>query len=120
MIFVFGSNLAGRHGMGAALHAYRNYGAIYGHGVGRQGNAYAIPTKDAYIKTLPLHVIQYYVSEFLVYANAHQDLEFNVTRIGCGLAGYKDEQIAPMFSGAPANCTLPQEWSRLCTQHYIQ
>lgn len=87
-IFVFGSNLAGRHGKGAALYARQHFGAIYGQGVGRQGQCYAIPTKDSRIKTLPLTVIKVYVDEFLDYAEQHKDLEFLLTPIGTGLAGY--------------------------------
>lgn len=109
-IFVFGSNLAGRHGKGAALCALRERGAIYGQGVGRQGHSYAIPTKDWSLKTLPLHHIGVYVEEFIAHAKReHGDL-FQVTRIGCGLAGYKDSDIASMFKGAPFNCILPIEW----------
>jgi hypothetical protein len=115
-IFVFGSNLAGRHGRGAALHDLRTHGAKYGVGVGRTGDAYAIPTKDKYIQTLPLTVIRQYVQDFLEYARANPDLEFEVTRIGCGLAGYVDQNIAPMFAGSPANCELPPEWTQLIAQ----
>ena len=89
-VFVFGSNLAGKHGKGAALHASREHGAVHGVGVGRTGNAYAIPTKDAGLRTLPLSEIKGYVLEFLRYAKAHPDLRFEVTRIGWGLAGYTD------------------------------
>lgn len=110
LVFVFGSNLAGRHGRGAALHARQHFGAVYGQGVGRQGNSYAIPTKDYGIKTLPLDRIRPYVADFLEYARRHPSLTFQVTRIGCGLAGYTDEEIAPMFSGAPNNCILPDGW----------
>ena len=109
-IFVFGSNLAGRHGKGAALFARYNHGAIYGRGVGLQGQSYAIPTKDEHLRTLPLHVIEPYVSDFLAFAKEHSWMKFNVTRIGCGLAGYTDHQIAPMFKGAPTNCVLPEGW----------
>ena len=110
MIFVFGSNLAGRHGKGAALYARRSYGAVYGIGVGRTGNAYAIPTKDERIRTLPLERIEKYVSEFLTYAMENPELEFEVTKIGCGLAGYREHEIKPMFAGAPMNCRLPDWW----------
>jgi hypothetical protein len=109
-IFVFGSNLAGRHGKGAALCAVREYGAVYGQGNGLWGQSYAIPTKDVYIRTLPLDTIQYYVGTFIEVAKRRTDLEFMVTRIGCGLAGYSDDQIAPMFKNAPANCQLPTGW----------
>lgn len=109
-IFVFGSNLAGRHGKGAALHARREHGAVYGQGVGLQGNSYAIPTKDAQLNTLPLTVIQRHVDEFLRFAMDHPELQFNVTRIGCGLAGYKDSDIAPMFTWKLDNVKLPEGW----------
>lgn len=109
-IFVFGSNLAGRHGAGAALFAKRHHGAITGVGEGPQGKSYGIPTKDRDIKTLPLEHIAYYVRNFLNYAKAHPSWTFNVTRVGCGLAGYKDSDIAPMFKNAPMNCKLPDGW----------
>ena len=112
-IFVFGSNLAGRHGKGAALHARKHYGAVYGVGNGRTGNAYAIPTKDQQLRTLPLFAIQPCVRAFLSYAREHPELTFQVTRIGCGLAGYTDIQIAPLFKGAPDNCLMPYEWRGL-------
>ena len=114
MIFVFGSNLAGRHGKGAALFARKNHAAVYGQGKGRQGNSYAIPTKDHSIQTLPLAAIQRHVQTFLEYASGPQNstLEFEVTKIGCGLAGYTEEQIAPMFLNAPANCHLPKGWRK--------
>lgn len=110
MIFVFGSNEAGRHGMGAALHAWQLHGAVYGRGVGLQGNSYAIPTKDRQLRTLPLAAIQENVEQFKAFARVHPELMFQVTAIGCGLAGYKPEQIAPMFADAPENCLLPGEF----------
>lgn len=113
MIFVFGSNLAGRHGKGAAYAARIHHGAIYGQGYGRQGNSFAIPTKDHQLRTLPLDRIHEYVQKFINYAMAVPKEDFNVTRIGCGLAGYKDEQIAPMFKLAPDNCKLPDGWREL-------
>ena len=109
-IFVFGSNLAGRHGKGAALAARQQYGAVYGVGVGRTGNAYAIPTKDARLRVLPIATIAQHVGDFLTYASQHPELTFLVTRVGCGLAGYTDDQIAPLFAGAPDNCQMPDEW----------
>jgi hypothetical protein len=109
-IFVFGSNLAGRHGKGAALAARNEYGAVYGKGVGLQGQSYAIPTKDEHLNALPLNRINAYVVEFLEFARTHQGLRFRVTPIGCGLAGYDPEQIAPMFKDAPENCDLPDGW----------
>ena len=110
-IFVFGSNLAGRHGAGAALFARQYHGAIYGKGVGIQGNSYALPTKDEHLRSLPLEEIKTYVDQFLSYAEYHSELEFIVTRVGCGLAGYTDDDIRPMFDAAPNNCHLPEEWT---------
>ena len=111
-VFVFGSNLAGRHGKGAALFARHNRGAVYGVGRGPTGNAYALPTKDANLATLSLDEIQGHVNDFLDYARAHPELTFEVTKIGCGLAGYSESDISPMFAGAPGNCMLPQNWGR--------
>lgn len=115
-IFVFGSNLAGRHGKGAALTAYREHGAVYGQGFGLQGNSYGIPTKDENLNTLPLHKIQQYVDTFVKFAVLNPELRFNVTRIGCGLAGYEDTDIAPMFHSAPDNCVLPAGWRVLARE----
>ena len=112
-IFVFGSNLAGIHGAGAALHASKYFGAEYGHGIGRTGNCYAIPTKDEKIRTLPLVRIQKYVNYFIDYARYNPTLEFFVTRIGCGLAGYTNEQIAPMFKFASRNCEFHPDWCKI-------
>jgi hypothetical protein len=105
-IFVFGSNLAGRHGRGAALAARLQYGARYGTGVGYWGNSYAIPTKDRQLCTLPLEDIREYVLNFLSFARWHPELQFRVTRVGCGLAGYTVEQMRPLFEGAPPNCSF--------------
>ena len=112
LIFVFGSNAAGRHGAGAAKFAKKNHGAIYGQGIGRQGDSYAIPTKDARLNVLPLTEIAKYVTDFVTYAKEHPELYFEVTRVGCGLAGYDDTQMAPLFKEAPDNCYLPPEWHR--------
>lgn len=114
LIFVFGSNLAGRHGKGAALYAKRNYGAIYGIGEGRQGNSYAIPTKDYRLKTLSLDAIADSIAIFLEYALEHPELKFKITPIGCGLAGYTRSQIKPLFEGyspLPRNCFYSKEWN---------
>ncbi len=113
-IFVFGSNLAGIHGAGAARFARQFYGAVNGVGRGPTGDAYAIPTKDLNIDTLPLDWIAFHVGEFINYAKDHPLLRFNVTRIGCGLAGYTDADIAPLFGDAPDNCLLPEGWRNLC------
>lgn len=92
-IFVFGSNLAGRHGKGAALYAKQHFGAIYGAGFGPQGQCYAIPTKDKDIKTLPLSTIAEYLRKFQRYTLRHPELEFLLTPIGTGLAGYSIQQL---------------------------
>ena len=109
-VFVFGSNLADRHGKGAALWAHQHRGAIYGQGVGLQGNSYAIPSKDAQLRTLPLSVIARHVGTFLAFARSRPDLTFQLTPIGCGLAGHRREQIEPMFTSAPPNVLWPPEW----------
>jgi hypothetical protein len=110
-IFVFGSNLAGIHGAGSAQHALEKHGAIWGQGIGRQGSSYAIPTKGLSVyTTLPLYQIKVFVCEFLEYAAQHPELIFKVVKIGCGLAGYSDGQIAPMFRDASPNCLLPEGW----------
>lgn len=112
-IFVFGSNLAGRHGKGAAYFALMNYGAIYGNGVGIQGSAYAIPTKDWNIRPLSLPTIELYVSNFMQFARDNPQYNFKVTRIGCGLAGYSNECIAPMFKASPNNCIFSSQWEEI-------
>ena len=111
-IFVFGSNLAGIHGAGSAKHARNHFGAELGVGKGRTGNAYAIPTKSARFNVLPLKEIAGYVSEFIDYAIANPDLTFTVVKVGCGLTGYSEDQISPMFSVAPKNCNLPDGWRK--------
>jgi hypothetical protein len=115
-VFVFGSNLAGRHGAGAALTAYRKFGARIGVGFGRTGQCYAIPTKDKQLNTLPLEKIEPFVWEFLVYCGDHRQLIFLVTPIGCGLAGYKPYQIAGLFRGfrKPGNLIMPA-----CFEKYL-
>lgn len=111
-VFVFGSNLAGRHGKGAALWARQNRGAIYGKGYGLQGNSFAIPTKDNNLRTLPLDEIAVYVASFIEFALSRPDLMFQVTPIGCGLAGYEPKDIAWMFDlPAPGNVVLPPEFT---------
>lgn len=109
-VFVFGSNLAGRHGKGAALYARQNYGALYGVGIGRQGHSYAIPTKNRALQRLTLDEIRSHVERFVEYARERPGIQFAVTNIGCGLAGYRPEQIAPLFKGAPPNCQFSPEF----------
>lgn len=114
-IFVFGSNLGGIHGSGAAKVAREQFSAAYFIGVGPTGYAYAIPTKNETIEhSLPLTTIKRYVEQFISYAKEHDHIGgypgFFVTGIGCGLAGYNAAQIAPMFKGAPSNCSFPDTW----------
>ena len=99
-VFVFGSNLRGVHGAGAARDAVNMFGAEWGTGFGITGQCFAIPTKDEKIKTMPLENIRPYVNDFIAYAVTHEDLTFLVTPIGCGLAGYTPEDIAPLFKNA--------------------
>lgn len=103
-IFVFGSNLAGMHGGGAARLARIRWGAVMGQGVGLQGRTYAIPTMQGGPET-----IKPYVDEFIAFAKAHPGLRFLVTEIGCGIAGFTPSQIAPLFAGAAdvPNILLP-------------
>lgn len=104
-IFVFGSNLQGMHGGGAARIALKNFGAIMGQGVGLQGHSYAIPTMQGGVET-----IQPYVDDFIEFAKKRKDLIFYVTRIGCGIAGFNDDEIAPLFAEARTldNVILPK------------
>lgn len=111
-IFVFGSNLAGIHGAGAAAYANMYKGARWGEGHGHYGDSYALPTKDEDIKTLPLDKVSEFIGEFLDYARDHPDLTFHLTPIGCGLAGYSKKQIWPILQmyGVPKNVYLTSTW----------
>ena len=106
-VFVFGSNLAGMHGGGAARVAVQRFGAVMGQGVGLQGQSYAIPTMQGGVET-----IKPFVDEFVAFAKAHLELFFYVTRIGCGIAGFRDEEIAPLFAEAVSveNICLPESF----------
>ena len=106
-VFVFGSNLAGAHGGGAALLAYRKFGAIWGQGVGLQGQSYGIPTMHGGVDA-----IKPYVDEFIEFAKPRPDLTFLVTRVGCGIAGFTNEEISPLFAKAHEvpNIVLPAGW----------
>lgn len=123
-IFVFGSNLAGRHGKGAAYWAKRAHGAVQGQGEGLHGRSYAIPTKgfapvnDYYnMPVLPLAVIARHIDKFCTFALEHPELKFMLTPIGCGHARFSPEQIAPMFKrvwGEP-NVIFPSEFIKVFT-----
>ena len=109
-IFVFGSNLSGMHGGGAARAAYNKFGAVWGQGVGLQGQSYAIPTMQGGVET-----IKPYVDAFIAFARQHTRYTFLVTRIGCGIAGFRDAEIAPLFREAleVENILLPQSFVAL-------
>lgn len=106
-IFVFGSNLEGRHMGGAARAAHKKFGAEWGVGVGLTGRSYAIPTMQGGVET-----IRPYVDEFIKYAARNPDMKFLVTRIGCGIAGFTDEQMAPLFKEllGITYVSLPKKW----------
>ena len=114
-IFVFGSNLAGHHMGGAARVANIKFGAEWGVGVGLTGQSYAIPTMQGGVET-----IRPYVDEFIEFANQHQNMKFLVTRIGCGIAGFNDEEIAPLFRKAlpVSNIYLPQKFYDILLESY--
>ena len=109
-IFVFGSNLGGWHAGGAAHIAHKKFGAIWGKGTGLQGQSYAIPTMQGGVET-----IRPYVDEFIAFAKAHPELTFLVTPIGCGIAGFKVADIAPLFKEAIAveNIILPESFEQV-------
>lgn len=109
-VFVFGSNLRDWHQGGAAKHAQRYFGAIWGQGVGLQGQSYAIPTMHGGVDT-----IKPYVDDFIIFAQEHPELRCLVTRIGCGIAGFKDEEIAHLFREALCldNIVLPYEFVKV-------
>lgn len=112
-VFVFGSNLGGFHAGGAARAALDHFGAIWGQGVGLQGQSYAIPTMHGGVEA-----IRPYVDQFIGFAQSHPDLYFYVTRIGCGIAGFADEEIAPLFREALAvdNIALPKSFHDILTR----
>lgn len=107
-VFVFGSNTEGRHGKGAAKYACRKFGARWGVGEGLTGRCYALPTVEARLQKMTLSRIQHFVDRFKKFAATRPDLTFLVTQVGCGLAGHKVRDIAPMFAGSPPNCVFPE------------
>lgn len=111
-IFVFGSNLKGQHGGGAAAIAHKQWGAIWGKGIGLAGQTYAIPTKHDFRKSLDIDNIRPYVDQFIHFAKAHSELTFLVTKLGTGLAGIPIKKMAPLFSDAKdvPNIILPKEF----------
>lgn len=107
---VFGSNLDGNHAGGAARHAHLNYGAKIGIGEGITGFSYALPTVGHNFTTMTLAKVREHVNTFIYFAYDHPELEFKVTRVGCGTAGFTDAQIAPLFERAPYNCFFDEKW----------
>lgn len=137
MALCFGSNLAGIHGAGAALYAANKHAAIRGVGFGYASrwdtprnlgpkylvaHSFAIPTKDENIQTLPLDRVHGYIEAFLLFANASKHIDFKMTQIGCGLAGFKASDIAPMFvvheaaKGAESNIWYDEAWKEYLPQ----
>ncbi len=114
-IFVFGSNLQGHHIGGAARQAREKFGAVYGQGEGLQGQSYAIPTMQM---TIP--EIKWHVEQFIQFADQHPEMTFLVTRVGCGIAGFSDSQIAPLFAGAYSlsNVYLPIEFWKVLSYKF--
>jgi hypothetical protein len=108
-VWVFGSNMAGRHGKGAALVARNHFGAAAGYFNGRMGSCYAIPTKDRNFKVLTKEQALPFIQAFVRYTHEHPMESFFVTRVGCGLSGIPDAKIAPLFARA-FNCSFAWEW----------
>jgi hypothetical protein len=106
-IFVFGSNLQGMHGGGAARVAHEKFGAVWGEGIGLQGQSYAIPTMHGGVDA-----IAPYVNDFIAFAKEHPELKFLVTEIGCGIAGFRASEMAPLFKEALdiTNIYLPERF----------
>lgn len=122
-IFVFGSNEAGFHGAGAALYANKRFGAEMYFGFGPTGQTFAIPTKDWMVMQLPLEVVKHYVERFIAFTQmkSAKKTKFMVTRIGCGLAGFTVEQIAPLFKDCreQKNIWLPQDFHDFLDGTYV-
>ncbi len=116
-VFVFGSNLAGAHGGGAARLAHSRFGAVWGQGVGLQGQSYAIPTMQGGVET-----IKPYVDEFIAFAQQHPERKFLVTRIGCGIAAFTPDEIAPLFQEAidHENVILPKDFVEVLAEKFAE
>lgn len=106
-IFVFGSNMAGTHQGGAAKTALLHFGATKGVGRGWAGQSFAIPTMNEHLQQMPLSQIQHYIEDFKIYTKNHPKMKYFITAVGCGVAGYKVEEIAPMFKGISRNVIFP-------------
>ncbi|AWL28484.1 hypothetical protein A7P53_11825 [Acinetobacter defluvii] len=126
-VFVFGSNMAGTHQGGAAKIAHQYFGAMKGVGRGWSGQSFAIPTMNEHLQQMPLSQIQHYVDDFKIYTKNHPKTKYFVTAVGCGVAGYKVEEIAPMFKGISHNVIFPVSFRPFVektlpklTQHSLQ
>ena len=115
--FVFGSNLAGEHSSGAAKTALEHFGALNGVGRGWSGQSFAIPTMNEHLQQMPLSQIQHYIDDFKTYTKNHPKNKYFLTSIGCGIAGFRDEDIAPLFENAInlSNISLPKEFVDIIT-----
>lgn len=109
-IFVFGSNLSGIHGAGSARIAYQQFNAKWGKGEGLEGQSYALPTKGERLEFMHLDEVKEHVNTFIEFAKDQPHLHFKVTCVGCGLAGFTDAEIAPLFIGSPDNCYFDTKW----------
>lgn len=109
-IFVFGSNNKGNHAGGAAAYAVEHFGAVQGQREGLQGQSYALPTISRDMKPLSLRSIHRYVYILFYIASSHPELKFLLTKVGCGIAGYSEEDIKPLFKNAPSNVIKPEGW----------
>ena len=118
-IFVFGSNLDGIHGAGSARAAYLHHGAVMGVGEGITGNSYALPTKGHEFSQMTLRDVEVSVDRFIQFAAVNPKMQFQVTRVGCGLAGFKDSEIAPLFVHAPRNCSFDSAWEKFLPKNFI-
>ena len=126
-IFVFGSNMAGTHAGGAAKTALLHFGAMKGVGRGWAGQSFAIPTMNEHLQQMPLSQIQHYIDDFKIYTKNHPKSKYFITSVGCGVAGYKVEEIAPMFKGISHNVIFPVSFRPFVekalpklTQHFLQ
>lgn len=126
-VFVFGSNMAGTHAGGAAKTALLHFGAMKGAGRGWSGQSYAIPTMNEHLQQMPLSQIQHYIEDFKIYTKNHPKMKYFITSIGCGVAGYTVEEIAPMFKGISKNVIFPISFRPFVektlpklTQHFLQ
>ena len=119
MIFVFGSNLSGIHGAGAAVYAHKHRGAEWGIGEGPTGSCYALPTKGKKITFMSLDEVNEHVQKFISYARDNNHLDFQVTQVGCGLGGFTKEDIAPLFEFAPLNCYFDSQWKNFLPEGFM-